>query len=334
MVDSEIQRGKKTPVNSENLELFLAEEFRNIDINVTKNYAISMKKRSLFLIDCKESFDADVVEDVKQIFFAATGETLTIDLIGNRGGHSYLAYGLLNYLVPEYSSLRLVYEPMDGRTTKPLQTFATTFSFFSDSILDLRNFSSFTNMECMEPYINYARQYWIKNGTNTKHFESIYVLTNGSCDSACSLFLSKLKYASDFKKIYGIRGGYYNDDDQFESSSYADSGAFKWNEIVQYHNQINSDSSSIDYLPTSAYLNLNVFQLYINALNRDYPREFLKQSIDRRLSSGDYFNIDQSLEKVIYDDIQSNGNKLVVHSLIKITIFNLFVIIFLINCNK
>ncbi|CAF1238305.1 unnamed protein product [Rotaria sordida] len=301
------------------------------------------------------SFDIEPIEDVKQIFLAATGETLIIDLIGNRGGQSCLAYGLLNYLVPEYSSLHLLYEPMDGRITKPLQAFATIFSLFPDSILDLRNFSLFTNMEWMKPYINYTRgnltdeysmkwsincdgqvfgtgKYWIKNGTDKKYFKSIYVLTDGSCGSACSLFLSKLKYASNFKKIYGIGGGYYNNDnDLFESSSYAGGGAFNWNDLVQYHNQINNDSSSIDYLPTSAYLNLNVFELYINALDRDYPREFLKQPIDRRLNSGDYFNIDQSLEKIIHDHIQSNGNRLIAYSLIKIIIFNLLLIIFLIN---
>ncbi|CAF5186945.1 unnamed protein product, partial [Rotaria sp. Silwood1] len=109
---------------------------------------------------------------------------------------------------------------------------------------------------------------------------------------------------------------------------------FNWNVIVQYHNQINNDRSSIDYLPTSAYLNLNVFELYINALNRDYPREFLKQPIDKTLNSGDYFNIDQSLEKIIQDNIQSNGDRLIVHSLIKITSFNLFLIIFLMNSTK
>ncbi|CAF1504502.1 unnamed protein product [Rotaria sp. Silwood1] len=304
------------------------------------------------------SFDEEIAEDVKQIFLTATGETLIIDLIGNRGGHSCLAYGLLNYLVPEYLSLPLLYEPMDGRTTKPLQTFATIFSLFPDSILDLRNFSSYTNMEWIKPYINYTRgnltdeysmkfsincdglifgggKYWIKNKTNRKYFKSIYALTDGSCGSACSLFLSKLKYGSNFNKIYGIGGGYYNNEnDLFESSSYAGGGAFNWNDIVQYHNQINNDRSSIDYLPTSAYLNLNVFELYINALNRDYPREFLKQPIDKTLNSGDYFNIDQSLEKIIQDNIQSNGDRLIVHSLIKITSFNLFLIIFLMNSTK
>jgi hypothetical protein len=44
---------KRKPMNIDELELFLAEEFENIDINVVKNCVMSMKKRCLSLIDCK-----------------------------------------------------------------------------------------------------------------------------------------------------------------------------------------------------------------------------------------------------------------------------------------
>jgi hypothetical protein len=303
------------------------------------------------------SFDEEIAENLKNIFLLSTGKTLIIDVIGNRGGHSCLAYGLLNYLVPEYSSLHRLYEPMDGRTTELLLSFAKIFDLFPNSILDLRNFSSFTNNEWIQPYINYTRgnstdeysikwsincdgsifgsgKYWIKNENNTKYFKSIYVLTDGTCGSACSLFLSKLKYASNFKMMYGLGGGGYNDNDLFESSSYAGGGAFNWNDIVTYYNQVNKNNSLINYLPTSAYLNLNVFEIYINEINRDYPREFLKQPIDRRLNSGDYVNIDQSLEKIIYDDIQSDGNKLIVNYSLKIIIFHTFFMLFFVYLKK
>ncbi|CAF1476355.1 unnamed protein product [Rotaria magnacalcarata] len=301
------------------------------------------------------SFDDEVSEDVKRAFLAASGTTLILDVIGNRGGSSCLAYAALHFLVPEYFSHRVLYEPFDGRTTKQLQTFATIFSFSPDSILDLRNMSSFTNMEWMEPRVNYTRgnttdqysmkwsincdgqafgmgKYWMRNESNTKYFKSIHVLTDGSCGSACSLFVSKLRYASNLKNIYGIGGGYFNyDSDLFESSSYAGGGAFDWNSIVTYHNQLATYNTSIDHLPTSAYLNLNVFEVYINALNKDYPREFLKQPIDKKLDNGDYFNIDQSLEKIINDDGKSSAHSLFDHSSIKIFLFNIFVVIFLMN---
>jgi hypothetical protein len=299
------------------------------------------------------SFLDETAEDIKKILLLSTGKTLIIDVIGNHGGQSCLAYGLLNYLVPEYSSHRLLYESFDGRATKLLFSFAKIFNLYPNSILDLRNFSSFTNMEWIQPYVNYTRgnsideysmkwsincdgsifgsgKYWIKNENNTKYFKSIYVLTDGTCGSACSLFLSKLKYASNFKMFYGIGGG-YNNSDLFESSSYAGGGAFGWNEIVSAYKEVNKNDSSINYLPTSAFLNLNVFEIYINALNKDYPREFLKQSIDRMLNNGDYFNIDQSLEKIIYDDIQSNGNKLIIDYSFKITVLNIFLIILFMN---
>ncbi|CAF4993055.1 unnamed protein product, partial [Rotaria sp. Silwood1] len=185
-------------------------------------------------------------------------KTLIIDLIGNHGGHSCLAYSLLNYLVPEYSNLSVLYELIDARITEPVKTFSMAFSFYPNSILVLRTGFSFTNMQWIEPYMNYTRgnstdeysmkwsincdgqafgggKFWIKNVTNTKYFQSIYALTDGTCGSACSLFLSKLKFGSNFKKIFDIGGG-YDDNDLFESSSYASGSAFSWNDITTYYN--------------------------------------------------------------------------------------------------
>lgn len=300
------------------------------------------------------SFADESVENIKNILLAANGTTLIIDVIGNNGGVSCLAYAVLNNLVPEYSSLNLLYEPLDGRITKPLITFSTIFSFFPDSILDLRTMSSFTTMEWIQPYINYTRgnitdeystkwsincdgavfgagKYWVKNKNNTLHFKSIYVLTDGTCGSACSLFVSKLQYGSNFNKIYGLGGGYTSNYDLFESSSYAGGGAFNWNDIVTYYNQVSGGNTSINYLPTSAYLNLNVFEIYINELSQNYPREYLKQSIDKPLEIGDYFNIDQSLEKIIKDDNRSSGDQVVYHRSVQIFIFNVFVTMIFIN---
>jgi len=302
------------------------------------------------------SFDEEIFEDVKKVFSNATGKTLIIDLIGNQGGHSCLAYSLLNYLVPEYSSLHLLYEPMDARVTKPLISFSKIFSLYSNSMLDIQTGLPFTNMSWIEPYTNYTRgnstdeysmkvsincdgeifgkgKFWLKNGsTNNNYFKSIYVLTDGTCGSACSLFLSKLKFGSNFKMMYGIGGGYdENDKDLFESSSYAGGGAFRWNDIVTYHNQFSIANSSIDYLPTSAFLNLNVYEVYINALNKNYPREFVKQPIDRRLVNSDYFSIEQSLETIIYDDIQLNRHSSMSNSSFKIILFHVFLVILFIQ---
>ena len=44
---------KRKPVNIDELEFFLAEEFRNIDTNIVKNCVMSMKKRCLSLINCE-----------------------------------------------------------------------------------------------------------------------------------------------------------------------------------------------------------------------------------------------------------------------------------------
>ena len=53
--------------------------------------------------------------------------------------------------------------------------------------------------------------------------------------------------------IYGIGGGYNSNQDLFESSSYAGGGAFNWNDIVTYYNQIEKNNSLID-LNTLLYL--------------------------------------------------------------------------------
>ena len=221
------------------------------------------------------SFGQESFQDIKNIFLMASGNTLIIDLIGNHGGHTCIAYSLLNYLVPEYSSLRVLYEPMDARTTKPLRKFSMAFDLYPNSILNIQTNQPFTNMDWIQPYVNYTRgnstdeysmkwsincdgqafgmgEFWLKNGTNTKYFKSIYVLTDGTCGSACGLFLSKLKFASNFKNIYGIGGG-YDGNHVFESSSYAGGGAFNWNDIVKYYNLVSANDSSISYLPTSAY---------------------------------------------------------------------------------
>jgi transposase len=44
---------KRKPSNIDELELFLVEEFKNIDIDTVKNCIMSMKNRCLSLIDCK-----------------------------------------------------------------------------------------------------------------------------------------------------------------------------------------------------------------------------------------------------------------------------------------
>ncbi|CAF3774289.1 unnamed protein product [Rotaria sp. Silwood1] len=44
---------KTKPSNIDELELFLAEKFKNIDIDTVRNCVMSMKKRCLSLIDCK-----------------------------------------------------------------------------------------------------------------------------------------------------------------------------------------------------------------------------------------------------------------------------------------
>ncbi|UJR21200.1 hypothetical protein I4U23_024297 [Adineta vaga] len=296
-----------------------------------------------------ESFQEDVYPILKQILLTANRKTLIIDLIGNHGGHSCLAYGILNYLVPEYSSLHRLYEPIDARTTKRLLTFSKVFNAYSNSIYNLQTGSSYSDTEWIQPYVNYTRgnstdtysrkwsincdgevfgqgQFWIRNETGRNYFQSIYVLTDGACGSACSLFLTKLKLASNFRMIYGIGGGY--DNDLFESSSYAGGGAFPWNIIVTFHNQFNIDNSSINYLPTSAYLNLNVYEIYINAVSSIHPREFVKQSIDRRVRTMDYFNIEQALENIIQDDSLLNENSSIMNSSFNIIIIlNLLIII-------
>lgn len=338
-------------INSQKLNWYEEKTKENFEFIIGSNetYHYIHKPTNISIVRIG-SFNDDVSDMIKQIFSRSMGQTLIIDLIGNHGGHSCLAYGLLNYLVPEYSSLKNLYEPMDGRTTEFLISFAKIFQMYPNSILDLRNFSSFTNLEWIQPHINYTRgnltneysmkwsincdgiifgagKYWIEKTNSTKSFQSIYVLTDGICGSACSLFLSKLKYASNIKFIYGIGGGYDLNNDLFESSSYAGGGAFNWNDIVMYYQQVNNNTL-INYLPTSAFLNLNVFEIYINQLDQNYPREFLKQPIDRLLNTGDYFNLDQPFETIINDHLQSNGNELINYYSWKINIFLIFFILF------
>ncbi|CAF1362323.1 unnamed protein product [Rotaria sp. Silwood1] len=270
------------------------------------------------------SFDEEIFENMKNIFLMSSGDTLIIDLIGNQGGRSCIAYSLLNYLVPEYSNLSVLYESFDGRITKPLQSFSKAFSLSRNAILNVQTGLPFTNMDWIQPYLNYTRgnltdeysmkwsincdgqafgsgKFWLSNSTNRRYFKSIYVLTDGTCGSACGLFLSKLALGSNFKKAYGIGGG-YDGNNLFESSSYAGGGTFNWNDIVGYYTLVGANDSSINYLPTSAFLSVNVYEIYISKLNPDYPREFLSQPIDRQVTNANYCNLQSALEEIINDD--------------------------------
>ncbi|CAF4196847.1 unnamed protein product [Rotaria sp. Silwood2] len=340
--------------NFEKLNWYNENQSDNFDYimggNTTYYYVHKRTKTAVIKLG---SFTQENFQDVKNIFLLASGNILIIDLIGNHGGHSCIAYSLLNYLVPEYSNLGVLYEPMDARTTKSLISFSRAFNFYPNSILNLQTGLPFTNMDWIQPYINYTRgnltdeysmkwsincdgeafgmgQFWLKNGTNTTYFKSIYVLTDGTCGSACSLFLSKLKFGSNFKKAYGIGGG-YDGNNVFESSSYAGGGAFNWNDIVTYYTLVGANDSSISYLPTSAFLNLNVYEIYINRLNPDYPREFLSQSIDKQVTSSDYFNLESAFEQIINDESPPFGYAPIINSSLKIIIMSLLTLKLLLN---
>lgn len=333
------------PVNiDENLlEIFRIEDLQWYSKTRTANYQLVNAGRRTFYerhatsntaILRLETFDQNYAEEIKSIVTQAQGKTLILDLIGNEGGHSCLAYSLLHYLVPEYFDISRLYEPMDARITKPLSTFSSVFLAYPESILNIETNSHFTDLQWVQPFINLTRgpvieeysmkwsincdstifgegQFWMRNQTRDKYFSSIYVLTDGTCGSACSLFLSKLKLASNLKRVYGLGGGYWMINDKlFESSSYAGGGAFPWNQIVLIHNSLTADTSStIDYLPTSAKINVNVYEVYINGISRDYPREFMKQPIDRRLSHGKYFDMEASLDEIIKDHLKSNAKR-------------------------
>ncbi|CAF3365244.1 unnamed protein product [Rotaria sp. Silwood2] len=341
--------------NSEHLNWYhekQSDAFDYIMGDTTAYYYIHKKTKTTIIK--LESFDEQQFESIKNVFLNASGDTLIIDLIGNQGGHSCIAYSLLHYLVPEYLNLTVLYEAFDGRITKSLQSFSTAFSFYPNSILNLQTGQPFTNLDWIQPYVNYTRgnstdeysmksgincdgqiygsgKFWLRNSTSRKYFKSIYALTDGTCGSACSLFLSKLTFASNFKKAYGLGGG-YDGNSLFESSSYAGGGAFDWNFIVRFYNLVVSDNdSSISYLPTSAFFNLNVYELYIDKLNADYPREFVSQLIDKRVSSSDYFNLESALEEIINDDNRPNGYNPIINNSLKITILSLLIVTLVVN---
>lgn len=106
-----------------------------------------------------------------------------------------------------------------------------------------------------------------------KQFSQILIVTDGLCGSACSYFITKLRYHG--KAALLGHGGILNQ--SMETSSFAGGNVEDWPAFVQTVD----DESVVAQLPTTAFTRFNFHQLYLG--NEEIPREFQRYEPDFRI---------------------------------------------------
>eukprot|EP01028_Stygiella_incarcerata_P004567 TRINITY_DN2007_c0_g1_i5.p1 TRINITY_DN2007_c0_g1~~TRINITY_DN2007_c0_g1_i5.p1 ORF type:complete len:1366 (+),score=295.80 TRINITY_DN2007_c0_g1_i5:79-4176(+) len=109
-------------------------------------------------------------------------------------------------------------------------------------------------------------------------FKKIIIYTDGMCGSACSLFITKLRYAGIGAIV--AKGG--RTDTIIESASFSGGNVFEWDDVVASYGEI----LDFEYFPTSASARFNFNEMY--AENQVIPREFMRLDPDYRILNWDF----------------------------------------------
>eukprot|EP01028_Stygiella_incarcerata_P004082 TRINITY_DN1852_c0_g1_i1.p1 TRINITY_DN1852_c0_g1~~TRINITY_DN1852_c0_g1_i1.p1 ORF type:complete len:1597 (-),score=406.78 TRINITY_DN1852_c0_g1_i1:558-4724(-) len=124
-------------------------------------------------------------------------------------------------------------------------------------------------------------------------FKKILIYTDGICGSACSLFITKLRYGGIGAIL--AKGG--RPDEVIESASFSGGNVLEWDDVVaEYGSYMN-----IEYFPTNARARFNFNEMY--AENQVIPREFMRLDPDYRLIDWD-FDIDTAVDNIQPDSYE------------------------------
>jgi len=144
--------------------------------------------------------------------------------------------------------------------------------------------------------------FWVNNANNY-YFDKIVVLTDGTCFSACTMFLSKLMY---YNKAYvvavgGVKGNAPGD------TSGGGASVLEWPDFVSAQGALSSCLSPsevpVAQLPTSAHARFAWTEIYFGR-DSSTPREVLKMEANAYLSTWDLLDADRD---ALYSDVLGGG---------------------------
>jgi hypothetical protein len=223
-----------------------------------------------------------------------------VDVSKNGGGFICFALLLESILVPQWVTGQVVgntslqvWEPYDLRESN-----------ITDGLLSAGYFS--LNEFCQLDGIPYSNNSWYSpgvirtRGNVTGNFSeqliypyecsvifgssipyfppNIIIITEGTCASACSLFVTKFqKYGRATVVSHGGLPGV-----DMDSSSVAGGDVLSWNEFISSLSSLPSFSNEPIQMPTSAYASFNQFEMYMG-LDATTPREWNKFPTDYHL---------------------------------------------------
>jgi len=125
---------------------------------------------------------------------------------------------------------------------------------------------------------------WVQN--NGYLFEEIVIMTDGTCGSACSQFISKMQVFN--KAIVYSQGGLVGQD--METSGFAGGNVEEWDAFIDGINQLGTCGvGTLDPLPTNAAARFNHREIYMQDDN--IPREFIKLPADVHEDDWDFGGI-------------------------------------------
>jgi len=239
---------------------------------------------------------------------------LILDVRGNGGGFLAYAYLLLATIVPGWRNNLSVLEPYD--TVVNSVTDRLPSQFISNFIASQPYYINPATNRTWSPtnawYTNAVT--YTRGGVSTRYsrktylnetsfitttqlpaaytFSKILLLTDGLCGSACSLFISKLRF-------YGLganvaTGGLFNQ--VMETSTFAGGAVLQWNSFLA---EVDS-ASSFSSLPTSASMSFNYLELYLG--NSTTPRQYLRYPAEFRLN---IWRIDNEDLEAVYNSTAS-----------------------------
>lgn len=113
------------------------------------------------------------------------------------------------------------------------------------------------------------------------YFEKIFVITDGACGSACSLFLTQLQNINAAKVV--SYGGIKGKSDDMDTSSFAGGNVLEWNTVTQVMEGTGSSNFPKPF-PTTATARYNYHEYY-RTKDSILPREFEKIPADYHIDT-------------------------------------------------
>eukprot|EP01100_Stratorugosa_tubuloviscum_P010618 TRINITY_DN457_c0_g1_i5.p1 TRINITY_DN457_c0_g1~~TRINITY_DN457_c0_g1_i5.p1 ORF type:complete len:903 (+),score=350.39 TRINITY_DN457_c0_g1_i5:119-2827(+) len=259
-------------------------------------------------------------QDLNTCFENSRTQSITkaiIDVRSNGGGFvcasqlAQLAFNPVEWSISTGRNL-LLFEPFDFRRSEFTDLYLGTNILPNNEVFSPVDGQSYTDESWYFPGVEYTRGGKTSTYTNKFYFpdcfnfinytrsdytyERMVILSDGLCGSACSQFISKLRFHG--KAGIANIGGIFTNSEQ-DTSSFCGGNVEDWTPFVERALAVNP-SSGLDYLPTNAFTRFNFREMYLG--NTDLPREMTMINADWFINIWPYpgYLNDQSLQFDIF----------------------------------